>query len=79
MKSPLKNKVGSILNSYEADRSNFEIVDFCQKWIHRRGKAHIFTYFHIPSYTFFFQKFIIRKNPITIYRVSACQIKMTLT
>ncbi len=39
MKSPLKNKVGSILNSYEADRSNFEIVDFCQKWIHRRGKS----------------------------------------
>ena len=41
MKSFLKNEVGSILNSYEADRSNFEIVDFCQKWIHRQGKVFI--------------------------------------
>ena len=47
IKSPLKNKVGSILNSYEADRSNFEIVDFCQKWIHRRESSqYIFINYH---------------------------------
>ena len=39
----LKNKVGSILNSYEADRSNFEIVDFCAE-MDSSSKAAI--YFH---------------------------------